>query len=406
MQVKMDRETLLKGVGRTLGVVDRRGTMPILGNFLLQTEENQVIISATDLEVSFRGFFEAEVLEHGAVTVQAQYFHNLIKELPGSNVSLTSTEKSGIKIDVGASRYQLHGLPVENFPPVPQVTDQDLVKVESRMVKEMIEKTIFSVSVDDLQYHLSSIFWERVGFPKGGPEAELPPPEEGLEEPLEEGAEPEPELDYWLRLISTDGHRLTLIERPLPASGHFGIDKGILIPRKGMQEVIRFLAEEENEVSLGLGKQSLALQADSRYLFIRLLLDKKFPDYRRIIPQTFTYRFAINRRELFEAIRRISLLSTERFKGVVLKLESDRVEVTFINPEVGEGHETVGLFMEAGDAETLPMEIGFNARYFLEPLNAMASDMVILELNEKDRPCRLVDQQDPHYFSIVMPMSL
>jgi DNA polymerase-3 subunit beta len=398
MRLKIDRETLLKGVGRTLGVVDRRGTMPILANFLLQSDANRVLISATDLEVSFRGFYPAEVEEHGALTVQAHYFYNLVKELPGETLDLTGTENSNLIIQEGSARYQLHGLPADQYPPVPEITDQELVQVESRMVKEMIEKTIFSVSADDLQYHLSSIFWERVGFVRREPDQPLV---EGPEEESEEDLE----RDYWLRLISTDGHRLTLIERTLPESGQFPIAKGILIPRKGMAEVIRFLSEEE-QVSLGLGKQSLALRADDKYLFIRLLLDKKFPDYRRIIPESFAYRFAINRRLLFDTIRRISLLSTERFKGVVLKLMADHMEVTFNNPEVGEGREEMGLFMEQGDPEQLPMEIGFNARYFLEPLNAMASDMVILEVNDKDRPCRLVDQTDPHYFSIIMPMSL
>ena len=377
MHLTIDRETLLRGVGRTLGVVDRRGTMPILANFLLQTDENRVLISATDLEVSFRGFYPAQVLEHGALTVQAHYFYNLVKELPGETIDLTGTDKSSLKIQVGDSYYQLHGLPADQFPPVPEVTDQHLVEVESGMVKEMIEKTIFSVSADDLQYHLSSIFWERVEVEDG----------------------------FHLRLISTDGHRLTLIERTLPESQQFEIEKGILIPRKGMAEVIRFLAEEE-KVALGLGKQSLALRADDKYLFIRLLLDKKFPDYRRIIPESFSYRFAINRREFFDTIRRIAPLSTERFKGIVLKLMADSVEVSFTNPEVGEGRELAPLFLEAGDPAGLPMEIGFNARYFLEPLGAMQSDMVLLELNEKDRPCRLVDQGDPHYFSIIMPMSL
>jgi len=394
MRLKIDRETFLKGVGRTLGVVDRRGTMPILANFLLQTDENRVLISATDLEVSFRGFYPAEVIEHGALTVQAHYLYNLIKELPGETLDLTGTENSNLKIQEEEARYQLHGLPADQFPPVPEITDQELVQVGSGMVKEMIEKTIFSVSVDDLQYHLSSIYWERVGFPRGGPEAEQAP-EEGVE----------PDLDYWLRLISTDGHRLTLIERPLQESGQFPIEKGILIPRKGMAEVIRFLAEEE-QVSLGLGKQSLALKADDRHLFIRILQDKRFPDYRRIVPDSFAYRFAINRRQFFNAIHRISLLSTERFKGVILKLMPDHLEVTFNNPEVGEGREVLGLLLEEGDVQRLPMEIGFNARYFLEPLNAMASDMVILKVNEKDRPCCLVDQTDPHYLSIIMPMSL
>jgi len=377
MQVKINRETLLKGVGRTLGVVDRRGTMPILANFLMQTEDNRVRIAATDLEVSFRGFYPAEILEPGAVTIQAHYFFNLIKELPGDTLDLSATDKGGIKILAGDSRYQLNGLPPDQFPPVPEIAEQNLVEVESHMVKEMIEKTIFSVSLDDLQYHLSSIFWERLEVDNG----------------------------FLLRLISTDGHRLTLIERPLPGSENLSIEKGILIPRKGMAEVIRFLAEEE-KVSLGLSTQSLALRADDHYLFIRLLTDKKFPEYRRIIPETFSYRFAINRREFAEAIKRISLLSSERFKGVILNLTSERVEVSFTNPEVGEGQETVPVFMEAGDPAGLPLEVGFNARYFTEPLNAMESEMVILELNDKDRPCRLVDQGDPHYFSIIMPMSL
>ncbi len=377
MQVKINRETLLKGVGRTLGVVDRRGTMPILANFLMQTEDNRVRIAATDLEVSFRGFYPAEILEPGEVTIQAHYFFNLIKELPGDTLDLSATDKGGMKILAGDSRYQLNGLPADQFPPMPEIAEQNLVEVESHMVKEMIEKTIFSVSVDDLQYHLSSIFWESL----------------------------EVETGFLLRLISTDGHRLTLIERPLPGSENLSIEKGILIPRKGMAEVIRFLAEEE-KVSLGLSTQSLALRADDHYLFIRLLLDKKFPEYRRIIPETFAYRFAVNRREFSEAIKRISLLSSERFKGVVLKLSSDQVEVSFTNPEVGEGQEMVPVFMEAGDPAGLPLEVGFNARYFLEPLNAMESEMAILELNDKDRPCRLVDQGDPHYFSIIMPMSL
>lgn len=376
MRLKMDRENLLKAVGRTLGVVDRRGTMPILSHFLLEAKDNQVAVAATDLEVSFRGFFPAEVMEPGALTLPAHYVHNLIKELPGDALDLTGTESSNVKIQVGESRYQLIGLPADQFPPVPEIADLPLVEVESPLLREMIDKTIFSVSVDDLQYHLSGIFWERREEPDG----------------------------YQLRLVSTDGHRLTLIQRPLPESSQFAIEEGILIPRKGVAEISRLLAEEE-KVGLGLSKKSLALQADNKYLFIRLL-EKKFPDYRRIIPESFAFRFALSRLALYETIRRISLLSTERFRGVVLSLEQDTLEVTFQNPEVGEGRELVPLTLEAGDASELPIQIGFNARYFLEPLSAMTGETVLLELNDKERPCRLSQQEDPNYFAIIMPMSL
>jgi len=376
MHVKMARETLVRAVGRTLGVVDRRGTMPILSHFVLEAKDGQVAIAATDLEVSFRGFYSAEVLEAGALTLPAHYLFNLIKELPGDTLDLTGTESSNVKIQVGESHYQLLGLPADQFPPVPEIADLALVAVESPVLKEMIEKTIFSVSVDDLQYHLSGIFWERRETPEG----------------------------YQLRMVSTDGHRLTLIQRPLPASEQFAIEEGILIPRKGVAEISRLLAEEE-KVGLGLSKKSLALQADNKYLFIRLL-EKKFPDYRRIIPEDFGFRFALSRQAMYETIRRIALLSTERFRGVILTMGEENLEVTFHNPEVGEGREVIPLTLEKGDASELPIQIGFNARYFLEPLSVMSSDTVYLELNDKDRPCRLVQQDDPNYFAIIMPMSL
>jgi DNA polymerase-3 subunit beta len=376
MRLTMERETLLKAVGRTLGVVDRRGTMPILSHFLLDAGDGGVKISATDLEVSFQGFYPAMVEEPGSLTLPAHYFHNLVKELPGDSLNLEGTEKSNLQLTIGESRYQLLGLPADQYPAIPEITDQNLVEVESKLLREMIEKTIFSVSVDDLQYHLSGIFWERV----------------------------ETEGEYFLRMVSTDGHRLTLIERPLPASEQFAIEEGILIPRKGVGEISRLLGEEE-KVSLGLSRQSLALKADSKFLFIRLL-EKKFPEYRRIIPEGSTFHFVLNRRELRDSLHRISLLSTERFRGVILKMGPEQLEASFSNPEVGEGREVIPLTLEKGEAGDLPLEIGFNARYILEPLNVMDADEVILEINDRDRPCRLVSKGDPGYFTIIMPMSL
>lgn len=376
MHIQIAREILVKAVGRTLGVVDRRGNMPILSHFLLEAKDDQVVIAATDLEVSFRGRYPAVVMEPGSLTLPAFYVHNLIKELPGDLLDLTGTESSNVHIRVGDSHYQLLGLPADKFPPVPEITDLNLVTVESGLLKEMIEKTIFSVSADDLQYHLSGIYWERVEGPGG----------------------------YQLRLVSSDGHRLTLIQRPLPESEQFAIEEGILIPRKGVAEISRLLGEE-TKVGLGLSKKNLALQADHKFLFIRLL-EKKFPDYRRIIPETFAYQFSLPRTGFYEIIRRISLLSTERFRGVILTLGPETLEATFQNPEVGEGREVIPLGLEKGDPSGLPIQVGFNARYLLEPLAAMKGDTVFLELNDKDRPCRLVDEADPDYFGIIMPMSL
>jgi DNA polymerase-3 subunit beta len=376
MQVNIERETLLKGIGQVLGVVDKRGTLPILSHCLLQTNGNGVFISATDLEISFRGFYPAEVREPGALTVQASYFNNLIRDLPQGPLALVGSDKAAMQIKTGDSRYQLYGLAAEQFPPIPESVEADLVELDSRLLKEMILKTIFSVAGDDLQYNLSAIFWERVEMEEGD----------------------------WLRLVSTDGHRLTLVERPLPQGTELGLGEGILVPYKAMREIARFLDGQE-KVGLGLAEKTLALQGVDKHLFVRLL-DRKFPDYRRIIPEGFAYRFAINRRELLDTLKRIVQLSSDRFKGVIFKLALDTAEVTFANPDVGEGRELLPVRLEAGDASQLPLEVGFNARYLLEPLQTIAGDAVFLEINDCERPCRLLDQGDPHYFSMVMPLNL
>ncbi|MFP3868130.1 MAG: DNA polymerase III subunit beta [Desulfobacteraceae bacterium] len=388
MKVQIDRDVLLQGVSRTQGIVERRGTLPILGNILLAAGIDQIYISATDLEVSFRGSYPAQVQEEGQLTVPAVSFFNIIRELPSAPIDLQDTDNANLIIQVEEARYQLMGLPADQFPPLPSGDTQELVPIETQMLKEMMERTSFSVSGDDLQYHLAGVYVEKIT-----------------------------ENDIIkLRLVSTDGHRLSLIDREFPGADQFAFAEGIIIPRKGIAEMQRVLADAE-QCFLGLDRKTLTLKLDNKFLFVRLL-DKKFPDYRRIIPEEFRLQIFLPRRELFEALRRLSQLSSDRFKGVVLKFNPDLLEIQYVNPEVGEGRERLALWVtkseavESPEAETseplaeLPMEIGFNARYLLEPLAVMGSDRVVVQINDKDKPCRLQGEDDADYFCIIMPMSL
>ena len=369
MKLRIERKTLLKGVGRTLGVVDRRGSMPVLSHFLLEAAEGQATITATDLEVSFRGVYPAQVEEAGGLCLPAHYLHNLVKKVSGDFLDLTTGEESKLQIQVGKYHYQVLGLPAYQFPSIPEVGDQAVSEVESKLLREMIGKIIFSVCTDDLQRHLCGVLWEKVD-------------------------------DSQLRLVSTNGHRLTLIQRELPVA----IEDRVLVPRKGMTEISRLLTGV-NKVGLGLTKENLVLKTDQESLFVRLS-DEKFPDYRRVIPESFAFRFRVNRLVLHDTIERISLLSKERVRGVVLNLGHDQLEVNFQNPEVGEGRELLPLTLEAGDDSRLPVQVGFNARYLLEPLAVMKSEEVLLELNDQNRPVRLTDGNDPNYFGVIMPMAL
>jgi DNA polymerase III subunit beta len=375
MEVSIDRDTLLTGIGHILGVVDKRGSLPILSHCLLKTNGDGISISATDLEIAFQGHCPAEASKPGALTVQADYFHKLIKDLPRGTLILAGTDKNKLKVQAGDSRYELYGLPADHFPAMPEAEGENLGEIDGRLLKEMIRKTIFAAAGNDLS-HLKSIFWEAM----------------------------ETEGSYWLRLVASDGHRLSLIDRPLPEGDQMDLGNGILVPLKGMREICRFVDGQE-KVTLGLDGKSLTLQAEGKHLSVRLL-DSTFPEYRRIFPEGFAYRFSANRQEFGAALNRLTRLSSERFKGVIFKLSPDSMEITLDNPEVGEGQEHLPVKLEEGDASALPLEVGFNASYLLEPLLAMAGDTVLLEINDRNRPCRLADQGDLHYFSIVMPMSL
>lgn len=395
MIFQIDKDILLQGIGRTQGVVARNPRMPVLAHCLLEAKAGgQLTIAATDLEVSFCGDYPAQILEAGGLTVPAVNFFNIIKELPSGPLNLEGTENANLIINIGEARYQLLGLPADQFPPLPSMTGHELISMESQTIKEMLEKTIFSVSLDELQPHLGGVYFEKIS---GDGKIEL-------------------------RLVSSDGHRLSLVDRTIPGSENFGFEEGILVPRKGVAEMLRLLGEEGN-CALGIDQNNLILQQDKKILSIRLL-EKKFPDYRRIIPAYFRLRVAVPRRELYEVLKRISLLSLEKFKGVILKFSPDVLELKYMNPEVGEGRERLAVKLqhlilegdsgEAGVAEAedpeanldMPFEIGYNARYLMEPLNAIKSDEVYLEIFKKNKPCRIVGADDPHYYSIIMPMDL
>jgi len=201
-----------------------------------------------------------------------------------------------------------------------------------------------------------------------------------------------------------------LIDREIATALQVDLPQGILIPRKGVAEMLRLLGEEE-DCALGLEKKSLVLKQGSNYLYVRLL-EKKFPDYRRIIPGKPQLRLILSRRAFMEILKRISLLSSEKFKGVILQVNEGWLEIRYHNPEVGGGEEKVPVsvkFLEEepeGEKLELPFEISYNARYLLEPLSVMHGEEVILELIEKKKPICLRENDDPDYLSIVMPMDL
>ena len=377
MQVTVDKEALVKDVHRTLGVVDRKSSMPILSHVLMEAKDGGITISATDLEVSFRGFCPAEVNKPWALTLPAHYFYHLVRSLPVNKMSLTVTDKYKLQIQADKSFYKLEGLPSDQFPSIREVNGDSMVEVEAAVIREMIEKTIFCCTPGEDINQFSNIFLEQE----------------------------EKEENLYLRMVTTDGNRLALIDRRLPWDNQLSLKEGVLIPRKGALEISRALDGEKNTVGISLTDQEMALQVNGRLLMVRLL-ERKFPNYRRIIPEGYDFGFTVDREAFLGILRRIAMLSTERFKGVVLDIGPNALEATFENQEVGNGRERMPLSLAFGDDGNLPLMVGFNAKFLLEPLSVMRCEKVLLEITSNDKPCRIRGEGDPDYFGMAMPMSL
>lgn len=379
MRLRLSKETLLQGVSRTQGVIDRRGTAPVLSHCLLEARNGKLLVGATDFEVSFRGYYPADIEEEGGLCVPAVNFHNIVKVLPEGEVHLAQTDNR-LTLQMGRLKYDFVGLPLENFPPLPPLPEDALLTLPAAGLREMLEKTIFSVASDELQQHLAGIYFERVLV------------------------ENEPRL----RLVSSDGHRLSLVEQKLDAD--FSLEQGILLPRKGVSEMLRSL-EGEEPCGLGLLPKMVVLRQGEEYLFMRLL-ERKFPDYQRIIQQQPVLQITLERQPFLEVLRRISQLSSDRFKGVILGLHPDFLQVRYQNPLIGGGEELLPLEVAILDPDrlpeelNLPFEVSYNARYLAEPLTVMKSSRIRFQFIQKKKPLFITGDQDPHYLSVVMPMDL
>ena len=368
MQVKAKRGDLLATLYWTQGIVERRNTMPILANVLIEAGKRELRITATDLEVGVRGEVESEVEREGAVTVNAKKLYEIIREVPMDEVRLKRLENEWIEIKSGKSVFKIVGMDAREFPQFPVFDVGTLSTTAASVVRGMIEKTIFSVSTDETRYALTGVFVEQA---EGGR----------------------------VRMVATDGHRLAFEEQSL---GSLGLDKGVILPRKGLAELKKLLdAAEEGVVSIGFKDNMGLVIKDKIELFMRLI-DGDFPDYTKVIPQGNPQVARLDRDELLQALRRVSILSSERYKGVKMEFTDQKVSISTNNPDLGEATEEVHA-----EYNGKPLSIGFNARYLIDVLSVLAGDGgVDVELKDQLSPSVIRKRDSDGYLYVLMPMRL
>jgi len=371
MEFRIDRDEFIKGLYRAQNVVEKKGTMAILLNVLIEAQKDGISIMATDLEIAVKGFHPAEILKEGKSTLSAKKLYEVAKELPEKNVSLRLKENQWMEISSGKSLFTIMGLSADTFPSLPTYEEDGFFSADVDVLKEMIEKTIFAVSSDESRYNLTGVFFTKA------------PDEEGKD----------------MRMVATDGYRLSMIDRPLKIEEQ-GLQSGILLPKKGLMELSRLLDEGGEKVWIKLVNNNMIIKKENVVLIMRLL-DAEFPDYRQVIPQKSKRQFRMKRAQILESLHRVSILSSEKTKGVKFHFSQDLLQLSSYNPELGEAKEELPVDYRGED-----LTVGFNSRFVLEVLNILKSEDVIFELEDGKSPAVIRPANDEKHTCVIMPMRI
>jgi DNA polymerase-3 subunit beta len=366
MEFRIAADELKKALYRAQGIVERKTTMPILANVLVNAGKSGVSVTAFDLDIGVVSEHPAEVTKPGAVTLSAKYVFDIVQNLPEAHLTIKKLPNNYAEITSGSAHFKIVGMAPEEYPKLPKEESASLVKVSGAVLLDMVKRTSFAISTDETRYILNGVFFE-------------------------------PQAGGKLRMVATDGHRLSLCERPL--EGDFRLKGGVIIPRKGLFELKRVLEEAPDaECHLGFAESSALFKKPGLTMVMRLI-DGQFPEYQRVIPKEGEKQLTLNKVRLLEGLRRIALLSADKSYAVKLWLSQDRLRITSQNPDLGEAKDDVEVAYRGPD-----LSIGFNARYLIDVLTVLEGDEVQLELGDEHSPGVLHSPGDRASIAVVMPM--
>ena len=371
MELTVKKENFLEALSITQSVVERKTILPVLSNVKLSAREGFLTVTATDLEVGFEGVYPAEIIAEGAVTVPAKKLYEITRELPSQEVYLHERENKWVFISGGEAKFNLFGLPAEDFPGLPEMGDVREIAISAHKLKRMIQCTLFSTSTEDTMYNTSGVFLEYLS--SGG--------------------------ENLLRMVSTDGHRLSLMEQAIEGAKKLNLEGGVVISRKGITEILR-LIEGEETVKIGFSENAAMVKTKNGLLAIRLL-ENKFPDYKRVIPPSTEYRMSIPRTAFLEMLRRMSIMSTERYKAIRLDISPGLLEIYSTNPELGEAQEKKDVIYQGPE-----LSIGFNPRYLMDALMVLESEEAWVNFNDANSGFLITAEADKGVVGLVMPMKI
>src|ERR1700739_906847 len=363
MKFSVAKEKLLEGLQQVQNVVSTRTTLPILSNVLLQTDDNGVRLTTTDLDVGVRGSFEAQVDKAGATTLPARRLFNIVRELPASDIQIDVDGKNAASIRSGQSFFKILGLPEEEFPPLPKFENAKVVTIEQKALRDGLRKTSYAISTDETRYVLNGVLFSF--------------------------------KDNKLTLVATDGRRLAMLDIELEfPRGH---EADIIVPTKAVTELQRLL-RDEGDVKVSMGRGQIAFDLNNT-LLVSKLIEGNYPNYRQVIPSETKERVTLERETFLNSLRRVSLLASDKSNSIKLNFTKNNIDITANTPEVGEAKESLPVQYKGRD-----FSIAFNPEFLMAPLRNLAEDEVFLDLIDEMSP-GVLKIQSPFLY-VLMPMRI
>ena len=366
MKFSIDREDILQELQLFQGIVEKRNTMPILANILVNASDNKVDLTGTDLEVGLKSNFNAEVTEEGSLTVSGKKLYEIVRSLgEGKKIDFKEGDDLKMEITSGESQFKVLCLPKEDYPQVPEPRFEKKIVLPLETLQQMIDRVYFSITQEQRYYLNGALMILKTGS---------------------------------IELVSTDGHRLAYTSCELDSLKMEEEIRGI-VSKKTLGELKKL---ENDTVQFDMDENNLFFKIDNRILISRII-EGKFPNYEAVIPKDNQNTLTISRAEITSGIRRVSLLSTERSRGIKMALEKNQVSLFSSNPEIGEARDRVNADYDGQD-----VEIGFNSQYLIDFLTTVRTENVVFKIKDENSAVLLKpgSSEDVKYLYVLMPMKI
>ncbi len=374
LEMTISKSYFLSALNLLQSVTSKKGTMAILSNILLKSKEKSIELTGTDLEVGVKVKIDAEIICPGSITLPSKKLFEIVRESGSDSIKMEEQENNWIKISAGSSVYNMAGTSSDEYPDFPEYEEEKLFNIKSSIIKDLIEKTIISVAQErESNYTLTGILIEKE----------------------------QREDKNFLRMVSSDGHRLSIMEKEIEEDiSNFKIEKNIIIPRKGIMEIKKF-CEDFDDILIGFEKKQAVLKADNSLIIIRLM-NGDFPDYKNIINVIeMKNPITIEKSNFLDSLKRTNLFTEETFNAIQFDIENETLVLTSQHMDYGNATDVLPVKYEGSS-----IKIGFNCKYFIESLQVMRSEFIEAYISSDQSPCLIKGKEDIGFLSIIMPMKI